>query len=162
MLHPMPDASDYRTAREVLEKLAGALIVGTEVIRDQRLSPILGASEDKPKPKAALFWRSGMTVPLLKAGFAGLNDFFAAMTLPSVLKAMGNAWISNGASFEFKNAIDTVDKIFDSIDAAVVYQRQLQALFFVVNVSRSLDSVLGEILPSSLGLTTGFSQLDGD
>jgi predicted lipoprotein len=132
------------------------------VIRDQRLSPIVGASQDKPKPKSALFWRSGMTVPSLKAGFAGLNDFFAAMTLPDVLKSMGDAWISNGAAFEFKNAADTIAKITDPIDIAVADQRQLQALNTLVNLSRTLDTLLGENLPAALGLTTGFSQLDGD
>lgn len=162
MLHPKPDATDYRTAQEVLEKLVGSLIVGTEVIRDQRLSPILGASEDKPKPKSALFWRSGMTVPSLKTGFAGLNDFFSAMTLPDILKSTGNAWISNGAAFEFKNATDTIAKISDHIDVAVTDRRQLQALNTLVNLSRTLDNLLGENLPAALGLTTGFSQLDGD
>ena len=162
MLHPKPDASDYRTQQEVLEKLAGSMIVGTEVIRDQRLSPILGASEDKPKPKSALFWRSGMTVPSLSAGFAGINDFFVAMTLPDVLRSLNDAWISNGALFEFKNAATAAAKITDPIDVAVTDQRQMQALNYLVNLSRTLDNLLGENLPAALGLTTGFSQLDGD
>ena len=162
MLHPKPDASDYRTPREVLEKLASSLIVGTEVIRDQRLTPVIGASEGAPKPKSALFWRSGMTVPSLKAGFTGLNDFFIATQLPPTLKSLGDAWISIGALFEFKNAIDTVDKITDPIDVAVADQRQFQALNYLVNLSRTLDTLLGENLPAALGLTTGFSQLDGD
>jgi len=162
MLHPKPEAADYRTQQEVLEKLAGSMIVGTEVIRDQRLSPILGASEDKPKPKSALFWRSGMTVPSLTAGFAGLKDLFVALTMPETLKALGDAWISNGALFEFKNAADAAAKITDPIDVAVTDQRQMQALNYLVNLSRTLDTLLGENLPAALGLTTGFSQLDGD
>ena len=40
--------------------------------------------------------------------------------------------------------------------------RQLQALNALVNLSRTLDTLLGENLPAALGLTTGFSQLDGD
>src|SRR6185312_8712350 len=49
MLDPKPDATDYRTPQEALEKLAGALIIGTDIVRDQRISPILGAAEGKPK-----------------------------------------------------------------------------------------------------------------
>lgn len=162
MLHPKPDATDYRTSREVLEKLAGSLIVGTEVIRDQRLTPVIGASESAPKPKSALFWRSAMTVPSLQAGFGGLSEFFEAMTLPQVLKSLGDAVISNGAAFEFKNAATELAKITDPIDAAVTDQRQLAALNTLVNLSRTLDTLLGENLPAALGLTTGFSQLDGD
>jgi predicted lipoprotein len=32
----------------------------------------------------------------------------------------------------------------------------------MTNITRSLDTLLGENLPSALGLTMGFSQLDGD
>jgi predicted lipoprotein len=162
MLDPKPDAQDYRTPQEVMEKLAGSLIVGTEVIRDQRLAPVIGASEGKPKPKSALFWRSGMSVPSVAAGFAGLRGFFVAATLPETLKTLGAAWISNGALFEFDNAAMAAAKITDPIDVAVNDQRQFQALNYLVNLSRTLDTLLGENLPSALGLTTGFSQLDGD
>ena len=162
MLDPKSDAQDYRTPQEVLEKLAGSLIVGTEVIRDQRLAPVIGASEGKPKPRSALFWRSGMSVPSVAAGFAGLKAFFVAMTLPDTLKTLGAAWISNGALFEFDNAAQSAAKINAPIDVAVTDPAQFQQLNYLVNLSRTLDTLLGENLPSALGLTTGFSQLDGD
>jgi predicted lipoprotein len=162
MLHPKPDASDYRTSREVLDKLAGSLVTGTEVIRDQRLSPVIGASDGAPKPKAALFWRSGMTVPSLAAGFAGLEEFFKAAKLPEALKALGDGWIASGAAFEFDKAAAAVARIKDPIDVAVADPAQLAALNDLVNLSRTLDTLLGENLPTALGLTTGFSQLDGD
>jgi hypothetical protein len=38
----------------------------------------------------------------------------------------------------------------------------MQALNYLINLSRTLDTLLGENLPAALGLTTGFSQLDGD
>jgi predicted lipoprotein len=160
MLAPKPDAQDYRTQQEVLEKLAGALIVGTEVIRDQRLSPIIAASEAAPRPKSALFWRSGMTIPMLEAGFTGLDQFFRAARFPEAVR--GSDFISNGALFEFDNAISTLKKISDPIDKVVADPAGMQKLNYLVNITRSLDTLLGDNLPGAMGLTVGFSALDGD
>jgi predicted lipoprotein len=160
MLSPKPDADDYRTQKEVLEKLAGSLIVGTETIRDQRISPVIGAAANAPKPKSALFWRSGMTIPSLTANVQGLKDFFLAARFPEAVK--GNLWISNGAIFEFDNALTALGKITDPIDKAVTDPRQMQQLNYVSNITRSMDTLLGDNLSGALGLTLGFSRLDGD
>lgn len=160
MLDPKPDADDYRTQKEVLEKLSGSLVVGTETIRDQRLTPIIGAASGAPKPRSALFWRSGLTIPSLIANFEGLKDFFNAARFPEAVK--GNLWISNGALFEFDNAITALGKVTDPMDKAVADPAQLQQLNYTANITRSLDTLLGDNLSGALGLTLGFSQLDGD
>ncbi len=161
MLDPKPDAQDYRSSREVLDKLAGTLIVGTETIRDQRISPILAENSGAPKPRSALFWRSGMTVASLKANFEGLRDFFVAARFPDAVKGIAS-WIASGALFEFEGAIKASDAITDRIDVAVANPMQLQKLKYLGLVTRTLDTLLGENLPGAMGLTTGFSLLDGD
>lgn len=160
MLDPQPDAADYRTTKEVLEKLSGALLVGSETIRDQRISPILGTAEGKPRPKSALFWRSGMTVPALLANFEGLKALFLAARFPEAVK--GNMWIASGATFEFDNAIEALAKLSGSMESIVADPAALQKLKYVLNVTRSLDTLVGENLSGALGLTIGFSGLDGD
>jgi len=160
MLDPQPDAADYRTTKEVLEKLSGALLVGSETIRDQRISPILGTAEGKPRPKSALFWRSGMTVPALIANFEGLKAFFLAARFPEAVK--GNMWIASGATFEFDNAIEALQKLEGSMESIVADPAALQKFKYVLNVTRSLDTLVGENLSGALGLTIGFSGLDGD
>jgi uncharacterized protein len=161
MLDPKPDYDDFRTETEVLEKLAATLIHGTETIRDQRINPILGKAEGGPKPKSALFWRSNMTVPALAANFAGLHDYFLAARF---MDAVGpaNGWIANGAMFEFENAARAAAAIVDPIDVAVTNDRELGALGYLVIITGSLDTLLGENLAGALGLSVGFSQLDGD
>jgi predicted lipoprotein len=48
------------------------------------------------------------------------------------------------------------------MEQAVADQRQLQALKYLVVVTKSLDTLLGQNLAAALGLSVGFSTLDGD
>jgi len=161
MLHPQATFDDYRTTTEVLEKLAATLVHGTETMRDQRLTPILGAKGDTPKPRSALFWRSDMTVASLAANFAGLHDFFVAARYPDAIGTT-NSWVTNGVIFEFENAARAASVIVDPMEKAVGDPEQVQALKYMVVITGSLNHLLGENLAAALGLSVGFSALDGD
>ncbi|MBI4922632.1 MAG: peptidase M75, Imelysin [Devosia nanyangense] len=161
MLDPRPDAQDYRSRTEVLEKLAGTLINGTETIRDQRLKPVIGEGGGKPKPKSALFWRSGMTAPALAANFGGLRDFFVAAKYPEALGTT-NSWVASSVMFELDNAVRAATALVDPIDKVVGDPVLFAAFKSLVTVTGSLDSLLGTNLATALGLSVGFSQLDGD
>lgn len=161
MISPQPAFDDYRTPTEVLERLAATMIHATEAIRDQRLAPIVSAATGSPKPRSALFWRSNMTVPSLAANFAGINDFFVAARYPEAIGTT-NAWVAKGALFEFANAARAVAAITDPMEQAVADPVQLDALKYLVIITGSLDHMLGENLAAALGLSVGFSALDGD
>ena len=118
-------------------------------------------STGTPKPRSALFWRSGMTAPALAANFEGLRDFFLAARFTDAMGA-DNAWVADGALFEFANAVRATAAIVDPMEQAVVDPHQLQALKYLVVVTRSLDTLLGQNLAAALGLSVGFSTLDGD
>ncbi len=158
---PKPDAEEYRTELEAQERLASTLIHGTETIRDQRIMPILGTAQGSPKPRSALFWRSKMTAPALAANFDGLHDFFLAARYPDAVGAQ-NAWVANGAIFEFENAARAAAAITDPIEQAVADPVQFDALKYMSIITGSLDNLLGENLAAMLGLAVGFSALDGD
>lgn len=161
LINPKPDAADFRTETEVLEKLAATLVTGTETIRDQRIKPILGASGGAPKPKSALFWRSDMTVPALAANFAGLRDFFNESGFPEAV-GYANGWIAAGAKVQFANAAKHAEAVSDPIDVAVGDPAQLSALQGLVTATGELDALVGVGLSEALGLSVGFSSLDGD
>ncbi len=161
MLDPKSDAQDYRNSTEVLEKLAGTLINGTETIRDQRLMPIIGAATGVPKPKSALFWRSGMSIPSVAANFAGLKDFFVAAKYAEAL-GVNNAWVASGVTYEFDLAAVAAAKVVDPLETAVAVPSELRALKDMVTITGTLDDLMGTNLATALGLSIGFSQLDGD
>jgi predicted lipoprotein len=161
MLSPQPTFDDYRTEREVLERLAATMIHGTEAIRDQRISPILSVATGSPKPRSALFWRSNMTAASLAANFDGIHDFFLAARYPEAI-GVTNSWIAKGAIFEFENAARAAAAIVDPMEKAVADPGQLDALKYMSIITGSLDHLLGENLAAALGLSVGFSALDGD
>jgi predicted lipoprotein len=161
MLSPQPTFDDYRTQREVLERLAATLIHATEAIRDTRIAPILAVTTNSPKPRSALFWRSNMTVPSLAANFAGIHEFFLAARYPEAIGQV-NDWVATGAIFEFENAARAAAAITDPMEQAVTDKMQLDALKYMVIITGSLDHLLGENLAAALGLSVGFSALDGD
>jgi predicted lipoprotein len=161
MLNPRSTSPDFRTELEVVNKLAAVLTLGTDTIRDQRLSPILSLSTGAPKPRLALFWRSGMTVPSIKANFAGLRDFFRAAGFEAAL-AGKSQWIADGVEFEVKSALEAAAEVSGPIDKAVADPAGLQGLKQMYVSTGSLDTLLGDNTGTALGLSVGFSSLDGD
>lgn len=161
MLNPQPTSRDFRTELEVVNKLAAVLTTGTDTIRDQRLSPILSLGTGVPKPKLALFWRSGMTVRAIEANFAGLRDFFRAARFEQAL-GPNSGWIAESVEFEFKGALEAAGKVTGPIDHAVVDPERLLGLKQMYVSTGSLDTLLGDNIGAALGLSSGFSALDGD
>lgn len=161
MLDPQPTSRDFRTELEVANKLAAVLTTGTDTIRDQRLSPILSLTTGVPKPKLALFWRSGMTVRAIEANFTGLRDFFRAARFEQAL-GPNSHWIAESVEFEFKGALEAAREVAGPIDQAVLDSEGLLGLKQMYVSTGSLDTLLGDNIGAALGLSSGFSALDGD
>lgn len=161
LLNPQADARDFRTETESLEKVAATLVHGTEALRDQRLKPIQGVAEGQPKPKSALFWRSNMTIPAAAANFAALSEFFEKARFPEAL-GPDNAPIVADIEAEFAKASSAAALVTSPMEQAVTDPKQFQAIDDMVVVTRSLDMFIGENLAQVLGLSVGFSALDGD
>lgn len=161
LLEPSESDPDYRSFREVAEALTGLLAHGTEAIRDQRLLPFLGRDGAAPKPKSALFWRSGMTVPSITGNFEGLEVLLEKSRIAEATTA-DNLWVGNSAAFEFGNAERAGKVVTEPVEQALDDPKQKKALDYLVIVTQSLDTILGENLAAALGLSVGFSSLDGD
>lgn len=161
LIRPGPERSDYRSSTEVLTELVGLLAHGVELVRDQRLLSFLGRAGEDPKPKSALFWRSGLTVTAIAADFEGLRILFEAAELPGYLPSE-SAGIADDVRAEFDRVAAAAAQVTDPIDIALADPTQRQALDAMVSASQKLQSLLGEDLPAALGLSVGFSSLDGD
>lgn len=161
MLDPQPTSRDFRTELEVANKLAAVMTLGTDTIRDQRLSPILSLTTGVPKPRLALFWRSGMTVRAIEANFTGLRDFFRAAKFEPALGPSSH-WIAESVEFEFNGALEAAAEVTGPIDKAVADPEGLLGLKQMYVSTGSLDTLLGDNIGAALGLASGFSALDGD
>ncbi len=157
---PKPEYDDYRSDREALEELVGAVAHGLEGIRDTKLLPFVGREGETPKPKSALFWRSGLTVPVIRAGFEGLHDFMTATGLSETRG--GVAGLPMLMRDGFAASLDASAKVTSPVAEAVEDPTQKAALNDMVAASSTLQTLIGEDLSTALNLSVGFSSLDGD
>ncbi len=157
---PKPDYDDYRSDREALEELVGAVAHGLEAIRDTKLLPFVGREGETAKPKSAPFWRSGLTVPAIRAGFEGLNDFMIATGLSKTVG--GIAGLPMLMKDGFTASLAAADKVTSPVAEALEDPAQKAALDDMVAASSTLQTLIGEGLSTALRLSVGFSSLDGD
>ncbi len=161
LIEPSAGDADYRSVREVLEEFVGALSHGAEAIRDSQLLPFLGRDGEKPKPRSAPLWRSNGTVVLVAGGLKGITDFVSFSRIADAAGASG-PFLANAIGFEARNVVRAEALITGTVEEAVNDPAQLQAFKYLVILTQSLQSLIGEQLSAALGLSVGFSSLDGD
>lgn len=161
MIRPSETDSDYRSNDEVLTELIGVMAHGVEAIRDQRILPFLGREGEASKPKSALFWRSNMTVPSIANGFFGLRMLLNNSAIWQYAPTE-QFWIGQDALAEFDKVDGEVAKVTGTVEEALADPAQRAALGQIVVSSQALGRLTGEDLPAALGLSVGFSSLDGD
>ncbi len=161
LAEPRPDYADYRSDREALEELVGSMAHGVELIRDTQLLPFIGRQDERAKPRSALFWRSDLTLPLIRAQFGGIESLLVSSSIGQMAGA-DDLWVDNSARFELANAQRAVDIVTLPVEQALADPAQRRALDYLVILTGSLQTLLGENLSAALGLSVGFSSLDGD
>ncbi|MEO8684858.1 MAG: imelysin family protein, partial [Devosia sp.] len=158
---PSAEFTDFRTPIEAQEELVGILSHGIEAVRDTRLNPWIAKEDSAAKPKLALFWRSGLTVPMIRANVDGLAALFALSGVAGGVPA-DKADLPVAITAEFAGADAALDLVTAPVEAAVADPAQVQALADVVTATQQLGVLIGEQLSAALGLSVGFSSLDGD
>lgn len=158
---PRADYADYRSETEALEALVGLAAHGLEGVRDTRINPLIAADGDAAAPKQALFWRSGLTMAMIRANLEGIERLVA---VSGMARAVGekDAGLDGSIGFEFRNAYRATNLVTSPVEQAVADEKQAHALDYLLIVVNSLHAMLGEQLPAALALSVGFSSLDGD
>ncbi|SEQ07505.1 hypothetical protein SAMN05428969_1840 [Devosia sp. YR412] len=161
LTRPVQENADYRTETEALEELVGLVSHGLEAVRDTRINPFIAQGEVAAKPKQALFWRSGLTMAMVGANLEGMETL---VSVSGMARAVGEAdvGLDNSIGFEFSNAHRALDLITLPVEEAVLDPKQVAALSYLVILTQSLQAQIGEQLAFALGLSVGFSSLDGD
>lgn len=157
---PAPTSPAYRSPTDSLQEIVGIFVHGLEAIRDLRLNPAMGASAAEARPNLFLFRRSALTLDSLQGNFDGLRDLFAMSGLATLLPAP-QAYMGVSIDFEFANADRTLAELSEPLTDAVA-QPKRQALTYLLIVTGSLQDLFDAQLSPALGLSSGFSSLDGD
>lgn len=161
LMHPKPEYADYRTETEALEQLVGLVAHGVEAVRDARLNPFIAKGEAPAKPKQAIFWRSNLTVPMFEANLSGLADI---MSRSAVARAVPEAHkdLYDAIQAEFAKGMEAGGVITSPVEQAVDDPAQAKGFVDMVEVTRNLQALIGDTLSTALGLSVGFSSMDGD
>ncbi|EAU42042.1 hypothetical protein FP2506_16454 [Fulvimarina pelagi HTCC2506] len=158
---PKADDPAYRNASDSIGEIISVFTEGLKIIRDQRIRPALGEEGTPPKAYLFLFNRSGNALAALQADFAGLSTMFEAASFTEVLPK-DEAFLQNSISFEFQEARATLDDAEGPLSDTVADEDVRGKLDYAMIVAGSLRSQFENQLAASLGLSTGFSSLDGD
>lgn len=151
----------YRNNGEVLGELLDVFVTGLEMERDVRIGGFLGEAAEKDKPKQALFWRSGQTIPSLAGNLSGMKALFDISGLAEALPA-DKKWIAKSINFEFNNALNALASANEPIEDVLADSAKRGRLTYTGVITSSLSELFGTRLSAEFGLTAGFSSLDGD
>lgn len=151
----------YRNATEAVTELLEVYVNGLELVRDVRVNSFLGKEAGADKPKQALYWRSGGTGASLGGNIAGMKALFDASKFETLLPA-DSEWIGQSIDFEFANAKTAAAGTTGPIDGVLGNETSRGKLDYFNVVTSSLSELFGTRLAGALGLTAGFSSLDGD
>lgn len=158
---PSPTNSAYRTGDEALTEILKTFVEGLERVRDVRIEGFLGDDPQSDKPQQALFWRSGMTLAVVGANMAGLSSLWEASGLQAALPA-DSQWIGQSIRFEFANANGAAADLDRPVTDTLADARARGRLSYLSLVTSSLSDIFSNRLAPLLGLSAGFSSLDGD
>lgn len=151
----------FRDDGEAVGEAFEIFVNGLELLRDVRFGSFLGAGPDGDKPRSALFWRSAQTVPTMIGNLQAMRDAFAASGLGAALPA-DLGWLPGSIDFEFGNALSALEAAEGPIDDVLADPERRGKLAYAVIVTSSLSDLFGVRLAGGLGLSAGFSSLDGD
>jgi predicted lipoprotein len=159
--NPGADNPLYRTDDEAITELLDIFIHGLEMVRDVRINGFLGEDADGDRPKQAIFWRSGATTASIAANLRSMRKLFGAIRLAGLLP-QDATWIADSIGFEFDNADRALEAANGSVAEMLADPTRREKLAYARLVTSSLSELFGVRLAGALGLTAGFSSLDGD
>jgi predicted lipoprotein len=154
MLSPGPDNPVYTDANQSLTDILRALLLGLEVLRDQRIQPARGPMPDAAKASRAPYWRASAAALQRYAEAAGLTQLVAS---GDTARALNTA-----SEFEFRNLAGALGAVSPPLDKALVDPQPRGKLGYALLVLQSLRAIYQTQLPGAAGISPGFNALDGD
>ena len=151
----------YRTDEEAITELLDIFIHGLEMVRDVRINGFLGEQAGDDRPKQAIFWRSEATTASIASNLDGMRKLFEASQIADLLP-QEYAWVADSIRFEFDNADRALEAANGPVSETLADPVRREKLAYARIVTSSLSELFGVRLSGALGLTAGFSSLDGD
>ena len=159
---PGPDNPLYRTDREAVNLLLGQMLHGIEAILDIRMNAFFDKKNpEKDRPRAALFWRSEMTLPSIRSGLEGIEAMFNKSGIEVVAEDL-EPRIGAMMRFEFEQVVHTARSLEMPVDAILGNPVTREKLLYLDYAIRTVSGRLGRGFAKARGLPGGFFFGDGD
>lgn len=158
---PQAGQDDFRTLDDSERALLGVFTNGLELISDTRIAPFLGDSAEEANPKLAPWWRSGSTADALAANLQGLRDLYERSGMADIDALEGES-LGGEIGFEFANAERALSEADRPLPDSATDTATRGPLTYLLIVTRSLRDLFASRYSAAIGLTAGFSSLDGD
>lgn len=158
---PGPGSATVRSRDEALAALVGAAAGAVEIVRDRILAPALGDGPDTARPRAAPFWRSGLSLAYADAMLAGAAALMEAGDLAALLPA-GDRWLAQSISLEAAHSRRALSEPAVPLAEAVRAEKTRGPLRLAGLVLDNLKALVTVNLVGALGIEIGFNALDGD
>jgi predicted lipoprotein len=140
--------------REAVTRFATDLLTVYQVVGDLKLDAPMGKTPAEAKPKAAQWWRSGLSSQTLALNLQSAADL---------------SWIVLGpgdAGTSVVNSIETAQRLAENLplplSEMVTDDVQRKNVVLLRDAVRGARDLSGAYVPASLGITLGFNSLDGD
>jgi predicted lipoprotein len=151
-------ASDWRSrpvaaSPEARVALATDIVTFYATIKDTKVEAVIGKDQNEVKPRAAEFWRSGRTVRNI------LHNLEALERINTVL--IPEAKEDVVLPFATRTATDIARSLPPDLSALAAGADRQKAVLLRDAVDAAEDRAAIEV-PAALGVTIGFSSLDGD
>jgi len=159
--NPGADNPHYRNNTEAVTEIFNVIVHGLELVRDVRVNGFLGEDAAADKPKQAIFWRSDATIASIAGNLNGIQKLFDAADFAPYLTS-DMTWIPGSIGFEFSNAELALRPLDGPVADVLADPERRNKLAYAKLVTSSLSELFGVRLAGALGLSAGFSSLDGD
>ncbi|MBO6639110.1 MAG: peptidase M75, Imelysin [Roseitalea sp.] len=159
--NPADDNPLFRDEGEQINGLVKLVGDAFEIIKVQRIDPVLRDDAASMRPKSALFWRSDNWVPSLAANIAGLQALVDAADLQATVDQERARFIG-AMNFELANAARALGRTSLPVQAIAEDDEAYDRMTYVRLVVDGLATVSATRLKEIYDLSPGFSSLDGD
>ncbi len=139
------------------------LLTITQIVAEQKLgAPLGGADVANAKPKAAEQWRSGRSLRNIQLNLETAKTSVLAPGGFADLLPAEQAGLKNDVAKAFDDAIAAIRPIGDDLSSAVTNHNNRKTVTALLVKVNHLRDLLRQQMPSALGVTLGFNELDGD
>jgi uncharacterized protein len=152
--------------KETAQQLFTDLLTLFQLVGDLKLALPLGQSLDNPKPKLAESWRSGRSMRNIELNLESARAMYGkdrSSGFRSLIPADADSdGLDERINEAFADAVSSSTAVPMPLDTAVADSGGRPEVEALLTDVRRVRDLVGQQLPSAIGLSIGFNALDGD